>query len=82
VAVEAGEAISERQALEALLLPSADNMAWILARWDAGGQAGFTAKMNAAARTLGMTGTGYTDPSRDGNDRGSLARLCKQDHQE
>jgi D-alanyl-D-alanine carboxypeptidase (penicillin-binding protein 5/6) len=61
VAVAAGEAISERHALEALLLPSADNMAWILARWDAGGQGAFTAKMNAAARALGMTGTSYTD---------------------
>jgi serine-type D-Ala-D-Ala carboxypeptidase (penicillin-binding protein 5/6) len=63
VAVAAGEAISERQALEALLLPSADNMAWILARWDAGSEAAFTAKMNAAARRLGMTATSYTDPS-------------------
>jgi serine-type D-Ala-D-Ala carboxypeptidase (penicillin-binding protein 5/6) len=63
VAVAAGEAISERQALEALLLPSADNMAWILARWDAGGQAAFTAKMNATARRLGMTATSYTDAS-------------------
>jgi serine-type D-Ala-D-Ala carboxypeptidase (penicillin-binding protein 5/6) len=63
VAVATGETISERQALEALLLPSADNMAWILARWDAGSQAAFTAKMNAAARRLGMTGTSYTDAS-------------------
>ena len=63
VPVAAGEAISERHALEALLLPSADNMAWILARWDAGSQAAFTAKMNATARTLGMTGTSYTDAS-------------------
>ena len=63
VAVAAGEVISERQALEALLLPSADNMAWILARWDAGSQAAFTAKMNATARRLGMTGTSYTDAS-------------------
>ena len=36
-----GETLTERQALEALLLPSADNMAWILARWDAGSQAAF-----------------------------------------
>lgn len=36
VPVAGGEIITERQALEALLLPSADNMAWILARWDAG----------------------------------------------
>jgi D-alanyl-D-alanine carboxypeptidase (penicillin-binding protein 5/6) len=63
VAVAAGEAISERQALEALLLASADNMAWILARWDADSQDAFVAKMNATARTLGMTGTSYTDAS-------------------
>jgi D-alanyl-D-alanine carboxypeptidase (penicillin-binding protein 5/6) len=49
VAIAAGETITERQALEALLLPSADNMAWILARWDAGSQAAFAARMNAAA---------------------------------
>jgi serine-type D-Ala-D-Ala carboxypeptidase (penicillin-binding protein 5/6) len=63
VPVTAGERISERQALEALLLPSADNMAWILARWDAGSQVRFAARMNAAARQLGMTATRYTDPS-------------------
>jgi serine-type D-Ala-D-Ala carboxypeptidase (penicillin-binding protein 5/6) len=63
VAVAAGERLTERQALEALLLPSADNMAWILARWDAGSQAAFAARMNAAARRLAMTGTSYTDPS-------------------
>src|ERR1700722_1014723 len=63
VAVAAGETLTERQALEALLLPSADNMAWILARWDAGGRAAFAARMNAAARSLAMTGTSYTDPS-------------------
>src|SRR5262249_57825703 len=45
------------------LLPSADSMAWILARWAAGSQQAFEAKMNAAARRLGMTGTRYTDPS-------------------
>jgi hypothetical protein len=63
VPVVAGETITEREALEALLLPSADNMAWILARWDAGSQAAFAARMNATARRLGMTGTSYTDPS-------------------
>ena len=63
VPVAAGEMLTERQALEALLLPSADNMAWILARWDAGSQAAFAARMNATARRLGMTGTSYTDPS-------------------
>ena len=63
VPVAAGERVGERQALEALLLPSADNMAWILARWDAGSQAGFVARTNATARALGMTATRYTDPS-------------------
>jgi D-alanyl-D-alanine carboxypeptidase (penicillin-binding protein 5/6) len=63
VPVAAGEMLTERQALVALLLPSADNMARILARWDAGSQAAFVARMNATARRLGMTGTGYTDPS-------------------
>jgi D-alanyl-D-alanine carboxypeptidase (penicillin-binding protein 5/6) len=63
VPVVAGETLTERQALEALLLPSADNMAWILARWDAGGQDAFTARMNATADRLGMTGTSYTDAS-------------------
>src|SRR5690348_6240539 len=62
VPVVAGEILTERQALEALLLPSADNMAWILARWDAGSQAAFVARMNATGRRLGMTGTSYSDP--------------------
>jgi D-alanyl-D-alanine carboxypeptidase (penicillin-binding protein 5/6) len=63
VPVVAGERLTERQALTALLLPSADNMAWILARWDAGSQAAFVARMNATAHRLGMTDTSYTDPS-------------------
>jgi serine-type D-Ala-D-Ala carboxypeptidase (penicillin-binding protein 5/6) len=62
-AVATGEIISERQALEALLLPSADNIADLLADWDAGSTAAFVAKMNKQARALGMTATKYTDPS-------------------
>ena len=63
VKVYAGERISERDALEALMLASADNIAKILARWDAGSVPTFVAEMNAAARKLGMTHTTYTDPS-------------------
>lgn len=63
VKVAAGEVLTERQALQALLLPSADNMARILARWDAGTTAAFITKMNATATALGMTNTRYTDPS-------------------
>jgi serine-type D-Ala-D-Ala carboxypeptidase (penicillin-binding protein 5/6) len=63
VPVVVGERLTERQALEALLLPSANNIAAVLARWDAGSEGRFVARMNAAARTLGMTHTRYTDPS-------------------
>jgi D-alanyl-D-alanine carboxypeptidase (penicillin-binding protein 5/6) len=63
LAVRAGERISERQALEALLLPSANNMAAVLAVHDAGTIAAFVAHMNATARALGMNSTIYTDPS-------------------
>jgi D-alanyl-D-alanine carboxypeptidase (penicillin-binding protein 5/6) len=63
VPIAAGEQLTERQALQALLLPSANNIATVLARWDAGSTDRFVARMNAAARSLGMTHTRYTDPS-------------------
>ena len=63
VSVAAGEQLTELQALQALLLPSANNIAAVLARWDAGSASRFVARMNAAARSLGMTRTRYTDPS-------------------
>jgi D-alanyl-D-alanine carboxypeptidase (penicillin-binding protein 5/6) len=63
VPVVAGERLTERQALEALLLPSANNIAAVLARWDAGSEYRFVARMNATARSLGMKHTRYTDPS-------------------
>jgi serine-type D-Ala-D-Ala carboxypeptidase (penicillin-binding protein 5/6) len=63
VQVYAGEQLSERNALEALMLASADNVAKILARWDAGSASAFVGSMNAAAGKLGMTHTAYTDPS-------------------
>ncbi len=63
VAIAAGERVTELQALRALLLPSANNIAAVLARWDAGSTAQFVARMNATARSLGMTKTRYTDPS-------------------
>src|SRR6185437_4666261 len=63
VPVAAGERLTEQQALLALLLPSANNVAAVLARWDAGSEARFVARMNATARSLGMTHTRYTDPS-------------------
>jgi D-alanyl-D-alanine carboxypeptidase (penicillin-binding protein 5/6) len=61
--VAAGERLSERQALQALLLPSANNVAALLAVYDAGSERAFVARMNATARALGMSSTRYTDPS-------------------
>ena len=63
VKVVAGERITEREAIEALMLASADNVAKILARWDAGSVSAFVASMNRTARRLGMKHTTYTDPS-------------------
>jgi D-alanyl-D-alanine carboxypeptidase (penicillin-binding protein 5/6) len=63
VAVTAGEQLTERELLEALLIPSGNNIAEILANQVAGSEADFIAEMNAKARELGMTGTIYTDPS-------------------
>jgi D-alanyl-D-alanine carboxypeptidase (penicillin-binding protein 5/6) len=63
VPIAAGEQLTERQALQALLLPSANNIAAVLARWDAGSVDRFVGRMNATARALGMTHTRYTDPS-------------------
>jgi serine-type D-Ala-D-Ala carboxypeptidase (penicillin-binding protein 5/6) len=61
--VRAGERLSERQLLQALMLPSANNIAALLARYDAGGIAPFVGRMNATARALGMASSMYTDPS-------------------
>jgi len=63
VPVAAGEQLTELQALQALLLPSANNIAAVLARWDAGSEDRFVTRMNARARSLGMAHTRYTDPS-------------------
>jgi serine-type D-Ala-D-Ala carboxypeptidase (penicillin-binding protein 5/6) len=63
VSIAAGEQLTELQALQALLLPSANNIAAVLTRWDAGSVDRFVARMNATARSLGMTQTRYTDPS-------------------
>ncbi|MDA8276906.1 MAG: D-alanyl-D-alanine carboxypeptidase [Actinomycetota bacterium] len=63
VVVSQGETLSEFQALEALLIPSADNVAVMLANWDAGSVSAFAAKMNQEAASLGMTSSHYVDPS-------------------
>ncbi|MGW1049162.1 D-alanyl-D-alanine carboxypeptidase [Streptomyces sp. NPDC002521] len=61
--IKAGQYLTEKQALSAVMIPSANNIARLLARWDAGSEAAFVEKMNATAKELGMTDTTYTDPS-------------------
>jgi D-alanyl-D-alanine carboxypeptidase (penicillin-binding protein 5/6) len=63
VKVRPGEKLTELQALQAMLIPSGNNIAAMLAAWDAGSPSAFVAKMNAAARSLGLSGTHYADPS-------------------
>ncbi|HEX2314266.1 MAG TPA: D-alanyl-D-alanine carboxypeptidase [Thermomonospora sp.] len=76
VDVRAGQRFTERKALEALMVVSANNIAHELARWDAGSIPAYVAKMNAAARELGMTNTRYTDPS--GYDSGTVSTAADQ----
>jgi len=71
VAVAAGEELTERQSLEALLIPSGNNIARMLASEVAGSESRFVAEMNAEARVLGMDRTTYTDPS--GFDPGTVS---------
>jgi D-alanyl-D-alanine carboxypeptidase (penicillin-binding protein 5/6) len=76
VAVQPGEQLTERQLLEALLIPSGNNIAEMLAAQVGGGQTGFVAEMNAEARALGMEHTIYTDPS--GFDPGTVSTAGDQ----
>ncbi len=61
----AGSKFSQQDMLKMLMIPSGNNVARLLARWDSGtdSEAAFVEKMNAAAKELGMTNTTYTDPS-------------------
>lgn len=61
--VKAGDKLTEKQALSAIMIPSANNIARLLARWDAGSETAFIKKMNDTAKELGMTNTTYTDAS-------------------
>ncbi|WP_031053390.1 MULTISPECIES: serine hydrolase [unclassified Streptomyces] len=58
-----GQKLSQRQMLQLLMIPSGNNAARLLARWDAGSEDAFIDKMNDAAKDLGMKGSTYTDPS-------------------
>lgn len=62
-AIKVGEVLSEEQLLEMLLIPSADNIATVLANWDAGSVSRFVTQMNNYAASLGLHHTHYGDPS-------------------
>jgi serine-type D-Ala-D-Ala carboxypeptidase (penicillin-binding protein 5/6) len=63
VPVELGETLTERQLLDGLLVPSANDYADILARWDAGTIGAFVGRMNSLAARLGMSKSHFADPS-------------------
>jgi D-alanyl-D-alanine carboxypeptidase (penicillin-binding protein 5/6) len=60
----------------AILLPSANNVAVLVARRVSGNVASFVAEMNRTARGLGMSETTYTDPS--GYDDGTVSTALDQ----
>ncbi|HEX3724314.1 MAG TPA: serine hydrolase [Nitrolancea sp.] len=76
VDVQAGEQLTERDALMAMLLPSANNIAVLVARQVDGSVASFVAEMNDTAHSLGMSETTYTDPS--GFDAGTVSTAFDQ----
>jgi serine-type D-Ala-D-Ala carboxypeptidase (penicillin-binding protein 5/6) len=76
VSVRAGEQLTERDALMAILLPSANNVAVLVARQVSGSVPGFVAEMNRTAERLGMAQTTYTDPS--GYDEGTVSTALDQ----
>ena len=71
VRVAAGETLTELEALEGLLVASGNDMATLLADWDASSTPAFVAKMNSTARSLGLDSTRFDDPS--GLDPGSVS---------
>ena len=61
--VQADEQISELQLLQGMLIPSANNFAETLARWDTGSIDAFVTKMNTRATALHLTHTKFADTS-------------------
>jgi D-alanyl-D-alanine carboxypeptidase (penicillin-binding protein 5/6) len=63
VEVRVGETLTEIELLEGLLIPSANNFAETLARWDAGSIDSFVVLMNKRAGDLHLTQTTFADVS-------------------
>jgi D-alanyl-D-alanine carboxypeptidase (penicillin-binding protein 5/6) len=63
VQVQAGEQLTEYQALQGLLIPSGNNVAALLGRWASGSLDAHVQRMNARAKALGLSHTTFTDVS-------------------
>ena len=63
VAVSAGEQLSEYQALEAMLIPSATNIADVAAPWAFGSMDSYLSYANSYAQQIGMTDSHFADAS-------------------
>jgi D-alanyl-D-alanine carboxypeptidase (penicillin-binding protein 5/6) len=63
VPVSSGESLTELDALEGLLIDSGNDMATLLADWDAGTTSAFVTKMDLNAVSLGLRHTRITEPS-------------------
>jgi D-alanyl-D-alanine carboxypeptidase (penicillin-binding protein 5/6) len=61
--VRSGETLTEYQALQGLLIPSGNNVAALLAKWDAGSVPAMVDKLNQRAAALKMTQTHFDDVS-------------------
>ncbi|MFJ3995450.1 D-alanyl-D-alanine carboxypeptidase family protein [Streptomyces parvus] len=84
--VLAGREYTQRRLLELMMVPSGNNVARLLARWDAGDEKAFVAKMNRTAAGLGMRATTYTGVSgmetstrSTATDQLALARAAMKD---
>lgn len=61
--VTAGESMTQLQALQALLLPSSNNIADMLAVWAYGSMENYTKEANAFLKSVGLTNTTVSDAS-------------------
>lgn len=74
--VALGTALTERQMLQGLMLPSGNNIADTLGRWVSGTNEAFVEKMNETAKALGMSNTHYADAS--GADEATVSNAVDQ----
>lgn len=67
VQVSSGESLTELDALEGLLIDSGNDMATLLADWDAGSASAFVKKMDLNAVSLGLRHTQISEPGSADN---------------